>query len=134
MKSRPKSVTVIGWILIVIAIMSAISTLMTMKDPMVIDLMSRSPIPIPVQYVMIALGVVVTFVGGVAIIQGYNWGRMLYVIWSILGFCITFATSPMKAAAVPGVVVFFVIAFFLFRPKANDFFRSIKVEAVADGT
>jgi hypothetical protein len=57
-------------------------------------------------------------------LQGQNWARLLYVVWSAVGFVIGIVTSPIKAAMIPGLVVFVVMAFFLFRPKANEYFSS----------
>jgi hypothetical protein len=57
-------------------------------------------------------------------LKGQNWARFLYVGWGIAGFLIGITTSPVKAALIPGVVFFLLIVFFLFRPKANEFFRT----------
>ena len=93
------------------------------NDPTGRDIMAKSPIPIPVQYAMSYLGLLAMIVSGVAMLKGKNWARYLYTIWNLVGFVIGIATSPMKAAImIPGFVVFLVIAFFLFRPKATAFF------------
>lgn len=78
--------------------------------------------PIPLQYAMGFLGLAVMLVSGIYMLKGQNWSRKLYVGWSIFGFVVGMATSPMKMAMVPGLVVFLVIVYFLYRPKANDFF------------
>lgn len=123
MKSRPKSVTVICWILIVMGGLSIIPVLTgQMNNPKAMELMSQSPLPLPVQYAMIYLGLAVTFVSGIAMLKGKNWARLLYVGWSIIGFIIGIATSPAKVMMLPGIVIFAILAFFLFRPKANAYF------------
>jgi hypothetical protein len=92
------------------------------NNPDVQELMAKSPIPIPIQYAMSYAGLLVMIVSGIAMLKGKNWARLLYVIWSLVGFVIGIATSPMKAAMIPSFVVFLVVAFFLFRPKATAFF------------
>jgi hypothetical protein len=92
------------------------------NNPVVQDLMAKNPIPVPVQYAMSYIGLLVTIGSGIAMLKGANWARYLYVIWNLVGFVIGIATSPMKAAMIPSFVVFLVIAFFLFRPKATAFF------------
>lgn len=124
MKPRPTSITVIAWILIVTGGISLISTLAMINNPTVLELMSKSPIPIPLQYVLNFVGLTITIVSGIALLKGANWGRLLYVGWSIVGLAIGVATSPLKAALIPSAVLFFIFAFFLFRPRANDFFTS----------
>lgn len=123
MRKRPTSVTVICFILIALGAISLISSVINLNNPMARDLMGRSPIPIPVQHVIMFTGLLITLLSGILMLKGTNWARMLYVVWSVLAFGFGLATSPMKAALIPGVVVFAVMAFFLFRPKANEFFN-----------
>lgn len=122
MTKRPTSISVISWILIVTGGISLITTTAMINNPDVQDMMAKTPIPIPVQYAMSYVGLLVTILSAVAMLKGANWARYLYVIWNLVGFVIGMATSPMKAAMIPSLVVFLVIAFFLFRPKATAFF------------
>jgi hypothetical protein len=55
-------------------------------------------------------------------LKGFNWGRLLYVGWSVIGIVISMLTSPLKTMMLPSLVVFALIVFFLFRPKANAYF------------
>ena len=132
MKKRPTSITVIAWILIVMCGISLITSTISLNNPMAKELMSRSPISIPIQYAMMYVGLLIILISGIAMLKGQNWARLLYVIWSIIGFVIGIATSPMKAAMIPGFVVFLIIAFFLFRPKANEYFAGTGVQSDAE--
>lgn len=136
MKKRPTSVTVISWILIGIGGISVISAVFqhfysftATSNTMTHDLTSKSPIPIPIQYAMNYIGFLVMIISGIAMLKGRNWARFLYVIWSLIGFVIGIATSPIKAAMIPGFVIFIVIAFFLFRPKASEYFVGTEDQA-----
>jgi hypothetical protein len=91
---------------------------------MVKDLMNKSPIPIPIQYVMLCVGLVISIVAGISMLRGKAWARLLYVAWSSIGFVTSLATSPVKLPLLPGIVVFGVMVFFLYRPRANEFFSS----------
>ena len=124
MKKRPTPVTVVAWILIVVGVGSLIGTTVTFNNPATLDLMGKSLLPISLQYAMVYAGFLVTILSGMAMLRGHNWGRLLYVVWSVIGSLIGFATSPMKPAMIPGIVVFLIFAFFLFRPTANEYFRS----------
>lgn len=125
MKQRPTSISVIAWILIVIGGISLITTTAMINHPMVHNLMSKSSLSVSAQYAISYLGLLITIISGVAMLKGKNWARFLYVIWSLIGFVIGLTTSPMKMAMIPGFIVFSVIAFFLFRPKANEFFGPV---------
>ena len=122
MNPRPVSVTVIAWIIIVSSAISLVSTLFLINNPTAHELMAKSPLPVPMQYAMIFVGAVVGGVCGVFMLQGANWARLLYVGWSVLGFVISFITTPAKLMLLPATVFLGVVVFFLFRPKANAFF------------
>jgi len=132
MRTRPTSITVIAWILILFGGISLVTTTLMinngMIDEVMIDnpaareLLSKSLIPIPVQYAVTYVGLLVMLVSGVAMLKGQNWGRWLYVVGTAAGFLIGIITSPLKEAMIPGFVVFVVVTFFLFRPKANKYF------------
>lgn len=133
MAKRPTSITVIAWILIVVAGISLITTTFTLNNPTVKELMSRSVIPVQLQFGMMYSGLLVQLVSGIALLKGHNWARLLYTIWTAVALAIGLGTSPMKAAMVPGVVLFVVIVVFLFLPKANEYFKAKPVEAAVGG-
>jgi hypothetical protein len=122
MKNRPTSITVICWILIIMGGISLVVTTINLNNPTVEELISRSPIPVTVQYAIMYVGLLVTLVSGIAMLKGRNWARYLYIVWGVVGFMFSLATSPMKTAMIPGLVVFIIMAFFLFRPKAKAYF------------
>jgi cytochrome b subunit of formate dehydrogenase len=59
MKIRPTSVTVICWILIVLGGVSLITSTLMWNNPMTKELMARGPLPVPVQYAMMYVGILV---------------------------------------------------------------------------
>ncbi|RRW39870.1 hypothetical protein EGJ52_23445 [Pseudomonas luteola] len=126
MHKRPTSITVIAWILIVIGVISAISTVVMTDNPMIVDLMKKSPIPIPLQYTITTIGLLIIIVSGIAMLNGRNWARFLYVIWSTAGLLINLSTSPEKATLFPALIFLAIVTIFLFRPKANKFFLQKK--------
>ena len=83
--------------------------------------------PIPLQYTINFIGLSIMIISGIAMLKGFNWARLLYVTWSILGIIIAFFTSPMKAILLPGLVFLAIVIFFLFRPIANEYFKTSKV-------
>ncbi len=126
-ENRPTSVTAISWFLIVTSVCSLIATLIStatgsMNDPAVRELMAKNPLPIPVQIGLAYAGSGVMFVCGLGMLGGRNWARWLYVIWNVTAFVVGAVTSPWKAMMIPGLVVFLVIVFFLFRPNATAYF------------
>ena len=128
MKERPTSITVVSWILIISGVLALIMNIVNIYNPMAQEmaqkLMSKSPIPANIQYIMTYAGLLITLVCGIAMLKGKNWARLLYVGWSVAGFLIAMVTSPLKTILIPGIIFFLIIAFFLFRPKANEYFKA----------
>ena len=122
MKKRPVSVSIISWLLIVMGGISVISTTMMIHNPMMRDLLSKSAIPIPVQFAISYIGLLIMITSGIAMLKGCNWARILYTVWGATGLAIGIVTSPMKMALIPGIVCFAIVVFFLFRPKATAYF------------
>ena len=84
--------------------------------------MAKSPIHIPIQFIMMYGGLAVSIISGFFMLKGANWARLLFVIWSAIGFLIGIATSPAKMMLIPGAIVYGIEVFFLFQPNANKFF------------
>lgn len=123
MQQRPVSLTIIAWFLIVTAIISAFSSLSMGSNPMAAKLLAQSPLPISAHIAFALVGALVTLACGYGILKGYDWSRWLYIGWSVIGFVFSFVTVPIISIIVLGIFFFIVIAFFLFRPAANKWFR-----------
>lgn len=123
-QGRPTSITVIGWILIVLGIVALCGVPMSVFNPEVEQLMARSPIPVQWQYFLMVVGPLLMVFCGQALLNRQNWARWLYVGWNVLSAAINLATSPMKLLIIPSLLVFLVITFFLFLPAANRYFRA----------
>ncbi len=134
MKQRPASITAIATILIAGCGISLIGSLFAINNPEAKELMGRLPIPIWGQFVHLYLGIFINLISGIALLKGRNWARFLFVIFSTIGFVIGFAFFPMKLAMVPGAVLLAVTIFFLFRPKANDYFAGKKAQPIPEVT
>ena len=91
---RPTSVTVIAWILIVVSGISLIVNLVMLGNPMVTEAMAKNSMPLPLQYVLTFLGLLIGMGSGFAMLKGKNWGRFLYTFWGVIGFIVGFLRAP----------------------------------------
>jgi multisubunit Na+/H+ antiporter MnhG subunit len=131
MNSRPKSVTVICWFLIVTGCLSLVTSAMTYDNPDIVKVMELSTIPVSIQYMLMIVGVAITTVSGIGMLYGKNFARILYVGWSLLAIVFSLLTSPVKAMMTPAIFVFLIITFFLFRKNSNIYFSdNDEVESV----
>jgi hypothetical protein len=122
MKKRPTSVTVIAWILLVISALSLLGSTMAINNPMAQEQMAKSPIPIPLLYVMLYLGLSISILCAIFMLRAANWTRLLYIGWSGIEFLVLLLTSPVKPMLIPGILMYAVFVFFLLRPKASAYF------------
>lgn len=90
-----------------------------------LELLAQDALPTSLRYTMFCGGII-NVVAAVAMLKRLNWGRLLYVGWSVAAGVIGLATAPDKAALLPGLAAFAIFSFFLFRPSINTYFRSLK--------
>lgn len=122
MNTRPKSVTIISWYLIIVGGISMISTPVMLHNETTKELMAKSMLPFSVQYAMQAAGVLVMIGCGLSMLGGKSWARTTYVAWTVFALVVTYVTSPFKAMMIPGALFLLVATYFLYRPAANAFF------------
>lgn len=126
MNPRPTSLTVISWLLVSTGIFVAILQvgIMSCRDPHVAVAVSNSPIPVDIQCGFSLLGSLVTVISGLGMLKGKNWARLLYLIWTGFSQIIILVASPDKLNAVPGALLFALIALFLLLPNTVAYFQN----------
>jgi hypothetical protein len=133
MQKRPVPVSVIAWILILTGGNPPIPISYRLNDPMALEIMKMNVLPIPAQYAICLFGLLIMIVSGIGMLRARNWARFLFILWSVVAFFIGIATIPLKTAAIPGFSVCLIAAFFLFLPKANEYFKPVKSSSEARG-
>jgi hypothetical protein len=124
---RPISIIVIAWLLLFSAASSLLASIFTLNKAAVQEMMAKTPIPAPVQYLMLFAGVIISIVSAIFMLRGANWARLLYICWGAFSCVIAFFTSPAKLTLIPGVVLYVIFVFFLLRPKASAYFTQHNV-------
>lgn len=123
MNKRPRTISIIGWLLVAMGIFSMFATSANLKNPKVIASMQETPLPMAVQYAILTMGVMIMTISGLGILKGKNWARFLYAGWGVFSFLLAMAIGTLQASMIPGLLIFLVIAYFLFRPEANAYFH-----------
>lgn len=119
---RPTSLIVIGWVLIVLGAFGALGTLMATSNPVALEMLEQSPLPVSVHVALGVIGAIVSIVSGYGVLKGLGWSRLLYVAWIAVSIAITLASMPFTSLMVVGWVIQAVIIFFLYRPEASAWF------------
>ncbi len=115
MKDRPLSITIIGWLFILLGSIALVSGLLPLVNATtaqrVADLKSHW---------MVHLSRTAQIVGGLFLLRGHNWARWLLVAWIAFHIVIAALHSFLQLAI--HIVIFSVILFFLFRRPASEYF------------
>jgi len=122
-KERPTSVTVLAWLLLAYNVLN-LDFVFSINNPLVHELMAKSPIPIPVQIGMAYVGITVKIVAAAFMLRGANWARWLYIGYCAFSLLVGLFTSPMKALLPLVLVIDIVVVVLLTRPKVNAYFTS----------
>jgi preprotein translocase subunit YajC len=128
MNKRPTSLTVIAWLLIVAGVISFINIFVvwSQQSAQVKEMMKSSPMLFHLKFMLSNyIAILVLWISGIGILKRYNWARFLYAIYGIISLIrsiIYFTSKPLTLKIIPIVIIFLIVVFFLFRPKANNYF------------
>lgn len=124
MSPRPISITIISWLFIAIGLVSIGADLLPLiginisAGPSDFQTLSFFELILTLSVRLLAL------VCGIFMLYGFNWARWLLAAWMGFHIVISIKDSPFKL--IMHVLIFSIILFFLFRPKASVFFQSRK--------
>jgi hypothetical protein len=106
------------------------------QSPKVKEMMKSSPMLFHLKFMLSNyIAILVLWISGIGILKRQNWARFLYLIYGIIGLIkiISYvASKPLTPIIIPVIIIFLIVVFFLFRPKANDYFAGREHKNGAD--
>ncbi len=125
MVKRPRSVTVVCWLLINLGVIGFVTSILFSNYPilsqMATDLMTGHFMPNFLEHYLLAYrDPIIAVACGIAMQRRRNWGRILIVSWFFFVFFTGFLTSLIMG--IPALVLFGVLVFILSLPNANEYF------------
>ncbi|HEY7959322.1 MAG TPA: hypothetical protein VID20_04600 [Sphingomicrobium sp.] len=124
MEKRPLSLTIIGWLLIVLTLFGLYSILTMGSNPMAVKMLAQMHVTLLFQQVWGTINCVITLICAYGILKGLPWSRVLYLVWGVIGMGVAFYTSPIKSLIVFSIIILVVICAFLWTNNANDWFSA----------
>jgi hypothetical protein len=114
MTKRPLSITIISWIFIAAGIVGVAyhATEFNIHDPFAND------------QAWVLFSRLLAIAGGIFTLRGVNWARWLLLIWIVYHVYISFFHEFSQLAT--HAVLLVVVAYFLFRKDAAEYFRTVK--------
>ena len=123
--SRPTSVSVVSWILIIFSVLSMVLYFANLSTPGVKEMMQRSTdLPIMFLSLFTVVGTGVVVYSAVGMIHGKNYARWLYVCWTVFNILVgLLMMSGSFLMMIPAMIMFAIFCMILFQPNANRFFK-----------
>lgn len=122
MRKRPLSVTLIGYLYIVIGVVALLSQLA----------MLRLHAPFPYDILWASVVELVALVSGIYILRGSNLARWFALAWIIFHVILSAFHAPLELTI--HSLLCLIIAYCLFRPPANAYFRQPRLPSAPAGT
>jgi hypothetical protein len=125
MLARPVYVTVIGWLLIVIGVLSLLSTPAVLYLSSTRAWLDTAALPVPVQVLLNLGSALISLVSGYYILRGRNWARLLFTVWSAAESVLSVVDAPATARSgvfLVWIALLLVIIVLLFLPPSNLYF------------
>jgi len=122
MQTRPLSLTIIGWLLIVFSLFGLFGVVSMGSNAAAMKMLEQMHTSLLFQQVWGVLGAIINVAVAYGIFKGLPWSRVLYVVWGVVGLVVAAYTSPIKVAVVVGLIFLVAISAFLFTNSANDWF------------
>lgn len=115
MKARPLSITIISWLFMIFGSIALLSGLLPFVGANTAQLIAELK-----QHWMVHLSRLVQVLSGLFMLRRHNWARWLLVVWVV--FHIVVGALHGWIQFLIHILIFSVILFFLFRPRANEYF------------
>jgi len=127
MNKRPHSITVISWIFIAVGSIALFTTLLLpLFDTTAAHRMTELKLQHPLEFWLAPVLRILALLGGVFMLYGFNWARWLLVAW--MGYHIILSVFHSRFQVLMHILIFAVLLYFLFRPRASAYFRGTNVE------
>jgi hypothetical protein len=122
MSKRPLSITIIGWLFIVVCAAGVIGLVVSVFTVSV-NVNDPNPTPLRLDEAALILAVrLLGLVGGVFVLRGRSWARWLLVFW--MAYHVIYSMSHSIQQVLVHAAFLVVLVYFLCGPKAAAYFRS----------
>jgi len=121
-RKRPKSVTVVAWIILVTTGLSFITVLLISLSGEEFEFQMGQRMYGVVLAVGFAGGAI-GIVSGITMLRGLNWGRLLFLVGMPIVNILKWSISGFAPTSVVTILCYFLFLYFLTTPIASGFFR-----------
>jgi len=129
MAERPRSLTIVGWWLLISSVFGIYAALTAGSNPYVMDALAKSGMSLTAYRSIGTVTSVLVALSGYGVLIGQPWSRLLYLFHSILGMVMVVLTAPSMAGLFIAELLVMglfqvVFLYLLFRPAADRWFAA----------
>ena len=124
MNKHPLSITVVSWIFTATGCISLVRGLLPLVRASLSSHIAELKAQELADVCIVTASGLVAIVGGVFMLRGFNWARWLCVAWMGFHLIVSILHSLFELAV--HCVLFAVVLYFLFHPRASVYFRPPK--------
>jgi hypothetical protein len=124
MNKRPLSLTIIGWCLAISVAFGIYGLFAIQSNAVAMQMIQRAGLSLAAHRTFTAISLVGTAACSYGVFKGLPWGRVLYVVLGVIGIAVGWWIMPIISVTAFNVLFYAVIVFFLFRPRANEWFAA----------
>lgn len=124
MKPRPKSLTLVAWLVIITSVAWMARIPVTWGEPGAVASLPGGPFEPNLLFAGTYAKLLAQIVACAAVIGGYRWGRTLFVAAGVAWSAFWLYRTGCDPRKIREAILFVIGALFMFRRPAADFFRS----------
>ncbi len=122
MNQRPKSVTVVCWVFLILGIVAILVSFLPKSQDTARSLLTYRTAH-PFSYFYFWASPILCAISAILMLKGINWARWFFVLWIGANMVSKLVLAP-SAINLAGTIMFSIPVYFLFRPQSGKFFKS----------
>jgi len=132
MDKRPLSLTIIAWFLVITGLFGLYGVLTIGSNEAMMQMVEANGGSLRAQQAIGVVGCLVSAVCAYGIFKGQPWSRVLYAGFGIVSLVFNLITGAALSMTILSALIVAVIAIFLFRPAANEWFQALGLDLKRD--
>lgn len=136
MITRPITISIIAWLMIILAISCLVFEsiyAVTVTREFIFDSISNEPMLTPMQFAISYVPIAVNIISGLAMLKNQDWGRYFYIITSS-ALSIFVANYSLNTIDIIYIILVSSFSILLYLPASNQYFMSSKLSIEASPT
>jgi len=126
MKKIPKLLLIVSWGYILFGLISMVDLIFVKHFDLNNEMLSKFTFPPIFTVAFIICSILVNILCGIAFLKGFQWSRILYVFFGVLGHLISYLDTHSVASVLTSFILFILVSVYIYSPGSNQYFNEKK--------